>query len=424
MPTQQSALVVHAPPSCEHVWPDGTHWPPWHSPPVQQSASAVQGGALVHVLLVQVSSGEPQSPGALHDMPASGRHVAAHEKPVGEPPLGAHTCEQQSSHCVHDAPAALHAAPPKQRLTPIDVVLQSLLQQFCDAPWPPHTSPSLRHEPFLAQRLSVLVLSANVHSPLQHWLLAVHTSFSTEQPHSAWQMPVPCALGTHSVSQHERTPPHGSFSAKHAFSTWQRSVTGSQVPSQQSLDCAQISPFARQKLSNAQRPDRHSPEQHVLLPEHVSPSVLQPLPRSVHTCEAGQLLSQQSAAVTHEPPAGLHVGEAAHWPLTHASEQQSAARAQPWPTALHSPGEAQRLTPSTSSAQRALQQSALAAQFSPTSLHAETGTSHLPATQLSEQQSVLTAHGWWNDRQLEHDTPAKHCDVPKQQPPVHDCVVH
>jgi len=169
---------------------------------------------------------------------------------------------------------------------------------------------------------------------------------------------------------------------------------------------------------------RHRPEQHCEFAEQISPSVPQlPLTVLVHLLPT-QLLLQHCAFDVHASVATVQVGEAAHEPLTHASEQQSAARVQPLPTALHSPGDAQRLTPSTSCAQRALQQSALTEQFSPTSLHADAGTSHLPATQLSEQQSVLTAHGWWNERQLEHDTPGKHCDVPKQQPPVHDSVVH
>jgi hypothetical protein len=157
---------------------------------------------------------------------------------------------------------------------------------------------------------------------------------------------------------------------------------------------------------------------------HSSPSVPQlPCVVSVQTL-ATQLLSQHCGLDVHALVAGEQVGDAAHTPLAQASEQQSAARAQPWPIALHSPGEAQRLTPSTSRAQSALQQSPFTEQVSPTRRQAEAGTSHLPPTQLSEQQSVLTPHGWWNDRQLEHDTPAKHCDAPKQQPPVHDCVVH
>jgi len=213
----------------------------------------VHAGELTHWLLVHTSCAFMHAAVLAHDWPPMGRQLAAHAKPV-ESAFGAHTCEQQSSHCVHDAPAALHAPPPKQRLTPTEVVTQSLLQQFCDAPWPPHTSPSFKHEPFLAQRLSVLVLSANEHLPLQHCTSAVQTSFSTVQPHSASQMPTFSELGMHSVSQHERTPPHGSLAALHAFSTWQMCVAGSHSPSQQSLDCAQTSPLARQKLLNAQRP--------------------------------------------------------------------------------------------------------------------------------------------------------------------------
>jgi hypothetical protein len=144
---------------------------------------------------------------------------------------------------------------------------------------------------------------------------------------------------------------------------------------------------------------------------------------ALHTLPT-QLLSQHCGFDEHAPAFAVHVGDAAHAPPTHASEQQSAARAHALPIALHSPGDAQRLMPSTSAAQSALQQSLFTEQVSPTSLHADAGTSHLPSTQLSEQQSVLTAHVWWNERQLEHDTPGKHCDVPKQQPPAHDATVH
>jgi hypothetical protein len=48
-------------------------------------------------------------------------------------------------------------------------------------------------------------------------------------------------------------------------------------------------------------------------------------------------------------------------------------------------------------------------------LHAVAGTSQLPFTQLSEQQSVLVEHFWWNDKHVAQFTPAKQL-VPKQQP--------
>jgi hypothetical protein len=58
------------------------------------------------------------------------------------------------------------------------------------------------------------------------------------------------------------------------------------------------------------------------------------------------------------------------------------------------------------------------------SLQALTGTSHLPLTQLSEQQAVLPPHGWWKAAQVEQLTPAKQVEVPKQQPPTHEAAVH
>ena len=42
VPEQQSAVVEHAPPSCEQVVPPDTQTPPWQRPPAQQSASVVQ----------------------------------------------------------------------------------------------------------------------------------------------------------------------------------------------------------------------------------------------------------------------------------------------------------------------------------------------------------------------------------------------
>jgi hypothetical protein len=40
-------------------------------------------------------------------------------------------------------------------------------------------------------------------------------------------------------------------------------------------------------------------------------------------------------------------------------------------------------------------------------------------TQLSEQQSVSLAQGWWYEKQLLQFTPMKQVVVPKQQP-LHD----
>jgi hypothetical protein len=61
------------------------------------------------------------------------------------------------------------------------------------------------------------------------------------------------------------------------------------------------------------------------------------------------------------------------------------------------------------------QQSEFAVQRSPVGLQDVAGTSQLPATQLSVQQSVLVEHFWWNERQVAQLTPAKQI-APKQQP--------
>jgi hypothetical protein len=57
------------------------------------------------------------------------------------------------------------------------------------------------------------------------------------------------------------------------------------------------------------------------------------------------------------------------------------------------------------------------------SLHADAGTSHVPFTQLSEQQSVFCLHDLWNGRHVAQFTPTKHCE-PEQHPFVHDVASH
>lgn len=60
---------------------------------------------------------------------------------------------------------------------------------------------------------------------------------------------------------------------------------------------------------------------------------------------------------------------------------------------------------------------------SPVRTHDPAGTSHLPFTQLSEQQSVLRVQDWWNDRHVRQLTPGKHV-LPEQQPLEHEVAVH
>jgi hypothetical protein len=57
------------------------------------------------------------------------------------------------------------------------------------------------------------------------------------------------------------------------------------------------------------------------------------------------------------------------------------------------------------------------------SRHAVAGTLHVPATQLSEQQSVFALHGWWKLRHVEQFTPTKH-SAPLQQPFEQDVALH
>jgi hypothetical protein len=171
-------------------------------------------------------------------------------------------------------------------------------------------------------------------------------------------------------------------------------VVGSQEPSQQSLLREQVSPLARQKFEKVQRPPVHSPEQQLLLPVQTSPSVPQlPFGAVAAHLPPTQWLLQQSLLTLHACRFSAHAGALAHTPPTQASEQQSAAALHVLPAARHSPGVAQRLTPSIMSEHWLEQHALFELQVSPTSAHADAGWSHLPATQLSEQQSVLSAQG-------------------------------
>jgi hypothetical protein len=69
------------------------------------------------------------------------------------------------------------------------------------------------------------------------------------------------------------------------------------------------------------------------------------------------------------------------------------------------------------------QQSVFWVQVSPVGLHDEAGTSHLPFTQLSEQQSVFPEHGCAYERHVAQLTPGKQA-VPKQQPFAQDWALH
>ena len=206
------------------------------------------------------------------------------------------------------------------------------------------------------------------------------------------------------MSQQERTPPHGSFCSAHEPAARQRPWVGSHEWLQQSLSLWQRSPSARQKFMNEQRPvpppagSSQKPEQQLLLVVQASPSVVQPVPRVVHRGVAPvQLSSQQSAFVVQLPFACVQLPADAHSPPTQLSEQQSAAWAQALPGALHSLTAMQRETPPGSFSHRPVQQPGelAAEQRSPVKRQALAGSSHLPATQLSVQQSVLVAQVWW-----------------------------
>jgi hypothetical protein len=164
VPRQQSAVVWQGPPSGEHSDPDDLHWPSWQTPPAQQSESAV------HVPL------------------PIGMHVDPHTNAV--PPstvCGTQMWLQHWSQRAQGVPLGKQAAwGGRHRLTPSLVVTQLLLppeQQFCDAPLPPHTSPSgTQLNPVLLHRRTPSASGAP-HSFEQHSKFAVHRSSYVWQPH-------------------------------------------------------------------------------------------------------------------------------------------------------------------------------------------------------------------------------------------------
>jgi hypothetical protein len=172
-----------------------------------------------------------------------------------------------------------------------------------------------------------------------------------------------------------------------------------------------------------QRPvDSQNPEQQPELLVQASPSVLQPLPRvtQVPPPPGGEQLSlQHCALVVQLPPACVQLPVVEQRPPTQLSEQQSAACAQAAPGGLHSLVSMQRKTPPGSFSHNPEQHAGelLGVHRSPTSLQALAGCSHLPLTQLSEQQSVLTLQVWWKPLQVAQLTPTKQ-ELPKQQPLV------
>jgi hypothetical protein len=151
------------------------------------------------------------------------------------------------------------------------------------------------------------------------------------------------------VSQHERRPLQGSSVGTHWFSRSQRCVVGSHPPSQQSAFFSQMSPPARQKLKNEQRPERQRPEQQLPLLEHDSPRMAHDWFGSTHLPLA-QSLPQHAVLEVHEPPATVHFEAVEHVFASGSqkSEQHSLDSAQVAPADLHSFGPLHRFTPSTS----------------------------------------------------------------------------
>src|SRR5256885_4024264 len=185
----------------------------------------------------------------------------------------------------------------------------------------------------------------------------------------------------------------------------QRPTAGSHEWLQQSSSLWQRSLSARQKFMSAQRPVAwpfgisQKPEQQLLLVPQLSPSVVQPEPRVVHTPGGPptQLSSQQAALAAQPAPAWAQLPLDEQTPPTQESEQQSAAWLHDWPGGLHSPACMQRNTPAGSFSHSDEQHAGDVAGLhrSPTSRQALAWSWHLPPTQLPLQQSVLVPQLWW-----------------------------
>ena len=143
-----------------------------------------------------------------------------------------------------------------------------------------------------------------------------------------------------------------------------------------------------------------------MLPEQVSPSVEHVVAGFTQTPPL-HTLPQHCTLDVHAAPAMLHSLADEHCAVSGSqnSVQHSLDAAQLTPIDLHSFGPLHRFTPSMSWSQRAEQQSPFSAHVSPVGLHAVAGTSHLPPTQLSEQQSVDAAHFWLNEAHVVQLTP-------------------
>ena len=98
-----------------------------------------------------------QSASVVHVPEPIGMHDALQEKPVAEVGSGVQTPEQHESASEHATPVLRHGKPNVglQRETPVAVLWHPALppeQQFCEAPRPPHTSPSGWQLPNRSQR--------------------------------------------------------------------------------------------------------------------------------------------------------------------------------------------------------------------------------------------------------------------------------
>jgi hypothetical protein len=230
------------------------------------------------------------------------------------------------------------AGVPKQRCTPFESGLQqsnfggAQSQQSCRAltwpvPVPPQTSPSglqlsgLRHRPTGG---IVPVPSTHVMfpepgpptGPPQQSVSLVQMSPTTRHPEATWQTWPPVLVGTQSRLQQSVPSAHACPSTRH----WPAPVvaTAEHVPTfapdaiehspeQQSLPAKQMSPNdAHAAPDEVQRPPWQLPEQHAESAVQVSPSVTQPPEEMAAQVPDPQVLLQQSDALAHSCPPGVH----------------------------------------------------------------------------------------------------------------------
>ena len=293
------------------------------------------------------------------------RGAPAHSRPA-----------QQSLAAVHELPAATHAV--EQCSAPVASAAQIPEQ---------HSIPELHAAPSAAHMGTVPPQRPAVHARLQH-----------------------------SAALAQATP-----SAKHASAHTSRPVaSAAQTPRQQSALVVHTSPRPRQSPPTSQRRVSmpHVEQQWSEPPElQSSPGGRQRGSRSTsQRPSAAQRLEQQSAAAAQGSPETWQ-SSPPQTPPWHASEQQSSAVAHGRPSALQSSRHVKDVPP-VADPHRPLQHApALVHGIPERSQRPDSNGTQRPASQRSEQQSVVPAHATPFGRQpVPTQVPVSH--VPEQQSPA------